>query len=297
MTARHFLQLIFLAGIWGSSFMFMRVAVPALGPFWMAALRLASATLLLLLITRFIREPLQTRRYWRHYLVLGVFNTALPFFAFAWSSQTLPASFLAILNSTAPLWGLLVGMIWRGKPITLHAAIGLVFGMAGVAGLVGLGGTGLPPGALAGVAVALLASICYGIAASYTEYAERVPPYANAHGSLWAATLLLIPFIPFAPLPLEWPPVAVAATLAMGILGSGVAYLLFYHLIASIGAPSTMTVGYLIPLWGVFWGWLFLDEQIGWHTLIGAVCVLTGTALVTGFKPWTLFGARRAPAT
>lgn len=298
MTAASFLQLATLAGIWGSSFMFMRVAVPALGPFWMLVLRLASATLFLYLVTRFIRQPLQTRRYWRHYLILGVFNTAVPFFAFSWSAQSLPASILAIINSTAPLWGLIVGIIWRGKPITVAAMLGLAFGMAGVAGLVGLGNATLAPEALLAVPVALSASVCYGIASSYAEFAERVPPYANAHGSLWAATLLVVPFMPFSPLPLDWPPMAVAATLTLGFLCSGVAYLLYYHLLSTIGAPSTLTVGYLIPLWGVFWGWLFLDEQVGWRTLIGAGCVLTGTALVTGFRPRALLtAAKRAQAS
>jgi drug/metabolite transporter (DMT)-like permease len=293
MAPRHFFQLLLLAAIWGSSFMFMRIAVPALGPNWMLAIRLASATLFLFVVTRFIRQALQPRRYWRHYLILGIFNTALPFYAFSWSAQVLPASMLAIMNSTAPLWGLIVGVIWRGKPITLRAALGLCFGMGGVALLVGLGGAALPAGALIAVPVALTASICYGIASSYAEFAESVPPFANAHGSLWAACLLLLPFMPFAPLPATWPTEALLAALTLGIVCSGVAYLLFYHLISTIGAPGSMTVGYLIPLWGVFWGWLFLDERIGWNTLAGAACVLTGTALVTGFRLRSILGSRR----
>lgn len=297
MAPRHFLQLLLLAAIWGSSFMFMRIAVPALGPNWMLAIRLLSAAAFLFIVTRFIRQALQPGRYWRHYLILGIFNTAVPFYAFSWSAQVLPASMLAIMNSTAPLWGLIVGVVWRGKPITPRAILGLCFGMGGVAFLVGLGGAELEPGALIAVPVALTASICYGIASSYAEYAERVPPFANAHGSLWAACILLLPFMPFVPTPETWPQEAVLAALTLGIVCSGVAYLLFYHLISTIGAPSSMTVGYLIPLWGVFWGWLFLDEAVGWHTLLGAGCVLTGTALVTGFRLRALFGSRPTVAS
>lgn len=294
MSPANFLQLLLLAAIWGSSFMFMRIAVPALGPGWMLWIRLISASLFLLLALRFIHQPLLVRQRWKHYLILGLLNTAIPFFAFAWASQTLPASLLAILNSTAPLWGIVVGVVWRRKNVTVTAMLGLACGVAGVATIVGVGSLALSDAALFAVGIALSASMCYAIASSYAEFAKRVPPFANAHGSLWFAVLLVTPFMPLSTMPLEWPASAIAATLAMGILCSGVAYLLFYHLISTIGAPSTMTVGYLIPLWGVFWGWLFLDEAIGWNTLIGGALVLTGTALVTGLSLSGLL--RRQPA-
>jgi drug/metabolite transporter (DMT)-like permease len=295
MTPAQLLQLVLLAAIWGSSFMFMRIAVPQLGPSWLLELRLLSASLVLLLVSRLLRKPLMVRRYWRHYLILGLFNTALPFFAFAYAAQTLPASMLAILNSTAPLWGVLIGVIWRGKPITGRAILGLMLGMGGVASLVGLGGLQVQPGAMLAVVLTASAAICYGIASSYAEFAVKVETYANAHGSLWAATLLLMPFLPFASVPVSWPPGAVAAALVLGVLCTGVAYLMYFHLIATAGAPSALTVGYLIPLWGVLWGWLFLDEAIGWHTLLGAGLVLSGTMLVTGFRLRSLL--RRGSAT
>ena len=284
MSAVHFLQLMTLAAIWGSSFMFMRIAVPELGPIWMLVLRLFSAALFLFLVTRFVKEALQARDRWKHYLFLGIFNTALPFLAFAWAATRLPASMLAILNSTAPFWGLVVGYLWRRKPVSLRAFIGLLFGVAGVASLVGLGGESVSDRELVAVIVAMTAAVCYAIASSYAEFADRIPPLANAHGSLWMAALLIVPFIPFSPMPDAWPTGPVLAALALGVVCSGVAYLLYYHLIAVIGAQSAMTVGYLIPLWGVLWGWLFLDETVGWHTLAGAALVLTGTALVTGLR-------------
>ncbi|WP_439107751.1 DMT family transporter [Congregibacter sp.] len=296
MNAVQLLQLISLAAIWGSSFMFMRFAVPQLGPVWLLELRLVAASLILLLISSLLRRPLNVRKYWRHYLILGVFNTALPFWAFAYAAQSLPASMLAILNSTAPLWGLLIGFIWRGKPITRRAILGLFLGMAGVASLVGLGGFAVQPEALWAVVFTASAAICYGIASSYAEYAEKVETYANAHGSLWAATLLILPFMPFAPMPEVWPPAAVAAALVLGILCTGVAYLLYFHLIATVGAPSALTVGYLIPLWGVMWGWLFLDEAVGLHTLLGAGLVLSGTMLVTNFRPTRILRAVFQPS-
>ncbi|MFT4769259.1 MAG: drug/metabolite transporter (DMT)-like permease [Glaciecola sp.] len=297
MSAAQLAQLVTLAAIWGASFMFMRIAVPQLGPVWLLEMRLVAASLILLVISSALRRPLHIRKHWRHYLILGVFNTALPFWAFAYAAQTLPASMLAILNSTAPLWGLLIGFVWRGKPITRRAILGLLLGMSGVASLVGLGGLAVQPEALFAVVLTASAAVCYGIASSYAEYAEKVETYANAHGSLWAATLLLLPFVPFAPMPTVWPPGAVAAALILGVLCTGVAYLLYFHLIATAGAPSALTVGYLIPLWGVLWGWLFLDEAVGLHTLLGVGLVLSGTMLVTNFRPSRVLRALVKPST
>lgn len=281
----HFAQILVLAAIWGSSFMFMRIAVPQLGPAWLLELRLFSACIVLLLVSLALRRALRVARHWRHYLFLGLFNTALPFLAFAWAAQTLPASLLAVLNSTAPLWGLVIGVLWRGKTATRSAVVGLFTGMAGVACLVGFNDLALEPGNLLAVLATLGAAVCYALASSYAEYADKVETYANAHGSLWAAFLLLLPLLALSPAPASWPAGAVASGLVLGLLCTGVAYVMYFRLIDIVGAPSALSVGYLIPLWGVFWGWLFLDENIGWNTLLGAALVLAGTMLVTGFRP------------
>lgn len=295
MTGRQFLLLILLGAIWGSSFVFMRIAVPQLTPAWTLEGRLLSAALVLLLVSAVLRKPLHLRQHWRHYLILGVFNTAIPFFAYAWAALTLPASLLSILNSTAPLFGVIIGFVWRGKPITPRAVLGLVLGISGVITLVGLGGLSVQSGALAAVVITLAASACYGWVSNYAETAVKVESYANTHGSLWAAFLVMLPILAATPAPASWPTQAVVATLVLGLLCTGVAYLMYFHLIATAGAPAALTVGYLIPLWGVLWGWLFLNEAIGWHTLFGAGLVLAGTVLVTGFNPGKLL--RRSPQT
>jgi len=143
---------------------------------------------------------------------------------------------------------------------------------------------------------ALGAAFCYGIASLYTKQARAVEPFANAHGSMWGATLLLLPAAFFFPPPALPGGDILLAVVVLGVVCSGVAYLLYFRLIAEIGAAPALTVTFLIPLFGVLWGWLFLDEIVGWHTLGGASIVIMGTALVTGFSPAMLF-ARKAPAT
>lgn len=288
MNAASVARLLILSAIWGGSFILMRIAAPALGPVVLMEFRVLLAALFLAGVARLFASTLAAGTHWRHYLILGLFNSALPFVLFGYAALTLPAALLAILNATAPIWSTLVGALWLRQRLTPKDALGLGLGVAGVALLVGLDQAMLRPGAALAAAAALGAAFCYGIASLYARQARTVEPFANAHGSMWAATLWLLPAAFF------FPPPALAdgditrlapIVLVLGVVCSGVAYLLYFRLIAEIGAAPALTVTFLIPLFGVLWGWLFLAETIGWHTLAGALIVIAGTALVTGFSP------------
>lgn len=300
MTSASFLQLILLAAIWGASFLFMRVAVPALGPVWLIEWRVLLGALALALAGRWIRHSLQLGAHWRHYLVLGLFNNALPFVLFAWAAQTLTASLLSVVNATAPIWGAVIAWAWRREPLKARAILGLALGVSGVALLMGLDPAMLQPGSGWVLACVLLAPGCYAIASHYAKSAgPGLSPYAHAHGSLWAAALLLWPVLPFAghaPLPVTATPALVwGAVLGLGLLCTGLAYLMYFRLVASLGAASALTVAFLVPVFGILWGHLFLGEAVGWQTVAGALMVLTGTALVTGFDPRSLWGRKEGP--
>jgi drug/metabolite transporter (DMT)-like permease len=161
----------------------------------------------------------------------------------------------------------------------------LLLGTAGVALLVGFDDVSTRPGAGIAVAAALAAALCYSIASLYAKSARTVEPFANAHGTMWAATLFVLPALPFFPSPGTATPGVWAAVLALGVLCSGIAYLIYFRLIAEVGPTSALTVTFLNPVFGILWGALFLGEAVGWHTLAGAAIVLVGTALVTGFVP------------
>jgi drug/metabolite transporter (DMT)-like permease len=154
-----------------------------------------------------------------------------------------------------------------------------------VALLVGFDDVSRLPGAALAIAAALSAAVCYSIASLYAKSAKSVEPFANAHGTMWAATLFVLPALPFFPAPGVASPGVWAAVLALGVLCSGIAYLIYFRLIAEVGPTSALTVTFLNPVFGILWGALFLGEAIGWHTLAGAAIVLVGTALVTGFAP------------
>ncbi len=284
MPLSSLLRLILLAAIWGGSFLFMRIASPVLGAPWVAESRVALAAFFLAAVALYLGRQLKPLRYWRHYLILGVFNSALPFLLFAYAAQTITASLLAILNATAPIWGAAIAGFTGRQPLTARRVLGLGSGAIGVAILVGFDLTGTSGYGLSAVSAALAASFCYGIASNYAAGAPAVDGFNNAHGSMWASAIVLLPVMLLFPITEMPTPGVVSAVVALGVMCSGIAYILYFRLIHDEGAISALSVTFLVPVFGVLWGYLFLDEAIGWHTVSGALVVLFGIMLVTGFS-------------
>jgi drug/metabolite transporter (DMT)-like permease len=292
MNAGSLIRLFVLSAIWGGSFLLIRVGAPSLGPVLLMELRVVLAALFLAGVGLLWRRPLMWRAHWRHYAILGLVNSALPFLLFGYAALTLPASILSILNATSPMWGTLIAALWHRAPLSRRTLAGLMLGVVGVALLVGFDTVAMRPGAGLAIAASLGAAFCYALASNYAKSARAVEPLANAHGSMWGASLLMVPLMFFVPAP-AMPGLGIAAVVvALGVVCTGVAYLLYFRLISDIGAAPALTVTFLIPLFGVLWGWLFLNETVGWHTLAGAAVVILGTALVTGFSPRLLLPSR-----
>ena len=294
MTTSNFLRLLLLAAIWGGSFLFMRIGAPVLGPAVLIELRVLFAALFLAGVGLVLKKKLQLRAHWKHYFILGFFNSALPFLLFAFGARTLSASVLSVLNATAPMWGALVGAAWSRQAISLRTALGLLLGTAGVALLVGFDHVSSKPGAGIAVVAALAAALSYGIASQYARSAKSVEPFANAHGTMWSSAVMVLPVLPFFPATGAPTPGVMGAVLALGVLCSGIAYILYFRLIEEVGTTSALTVTFLNPVFGILWGALFLGEVVGWYTIAGSAIVLVGTALVTGFVP--RFKRAAAPA-
>ncbi len=293
MNTASLTRLLLLSAIWGASFLFMRIGAPVLGPSLLIFARVGLAALFLLMMAFYLRKTLNTPRYWKHYLMLGLFNSALPFLLFAYAAQTASASLLSILNATAPIWAAAIGAIWLRSRPSSKALFGMLLGVIGVSLLAGVETLTLPDGGVLAILAGLGAAFSYGIATTYAKTAKSIEPFANAHGSMWAATLMLIPLaLQATPLPTMPPLHVIFSVTALGIVCSGVAYLLYFRLIADIGAAPALTVTFLIPVFGILWGTLFLGEHIGWHTVVGSLTVLTGTALVTGFSISTVLPTR-----
>lgn len=289
MTLIGFARLLLLAALWGSSFLFMRMAASVVGPAWLILARVGLAAIFLWMVATWFNNGLQGSRYWRHYLLLGLFNSALPFLLFAYAAQTISASLLSILNATAPMWAAVIARVWFKSDLSISKLLGMGIGLAGVAALAGVESMTLPAGGMWAIAAGLAATLSYGIATNYTKIAPNVESFSNAHGSMWAATLVMIPVALATPMPAEVSMVPTGlAVLALGIVCSGVAYLIYFRLIADFGGVSALTVTFLIPVFGILWGAWLLGEPVSWTTAGGGLLVLLGTAMVTGFSPLTL---------
>ncbi|WP_123283791.1 DMT family transporter [Vibrio crassostreae] len=274
-----------LAAIWGGSFLFMRIAANPLGPAVLIEARVLCAAVTLLLVSFYLKRKLSFNAHAKHFFILGLFNTALPFLFFAYAAQTLNASTLAILNSTAPIWAAIIGAIWTKTTLEARVLLGLGTGVTGVGVLVGWDAMNIGQEAILPIFAAVMAAFSYGIASNYTKQAPKVEAFNNAHGSMWAAVLIVLPFVFFMPMQ-EAPNLTITmSVILLGAVCTGLAYLLYFNLINELGAPSALSVTFLIPVFGILWGNLFLDEAIGINTVVGSILVITGTMLVTGMTP------------
>jgi drug/metabolite transporter (DMT)-like permease len=283
MKPRDVIDLLLLAALWGASFLFTRIATPAFGPFAIAELRIAIAAAVLLALLAWRGGLRELAPNVGRLVFLGSVNSAIPFALFAYAALSITAGMAAIINATASLFGALVAWLWLRERLTALQWLGVAIGFAGVLWLTGgksgfqLGGTGLA------ILAGLVATFSYGIAANATKhYLSGVRPLAIAAGSQSAAAVLLLPFSIAAwpdlpPTPLDW-----LSVVALGVFCTGLAYILYFRLIARVGPAKTMTVAYLIPAFAMLWGALFLAETVTPAMLAGCAVILVGTSLATG---------------
>ena len=275
--------LVFLGALWGGSFLFLRIAVPHFGPVALIFTRTTIGWLVLL--------PLvvsRARISWRqamHIFVVGVTNTAIPFTLLAYGTLSLSAGFSSILNSAAPVFTAAISWIWLGQKASASRAMGLLIGISGILILVWdklsfhAGGEGLA------VLAIVLGTVCYGIAGNYTrKYLQGVNSMWIAFGSqLGASLFLLFPALSY--WPSEAPSAKVwAAAISLGVFCTGLAYVIYFWLLENLGPTRAIAVTYLVPIFGVLWGCIFLGEALNTRMLLGAAVILTGTAITMGFS-------------
>lgn len=281
MRTADLIRLITLAAIWGAAFLFLRIVAPVLGPLWTAEGRVAVAGIAMLLFMAATRRTMHFGANWKQYMVIGILNSALPFALFAYAALTLPSGYSAIVNATSPLWGALIGAVVLREKLTARKITGLFIGVAGVAFLVRLGPAQFTSDVIVAVLACTAAAFCYGLAGAYSKKKSAgIAPPLMATGSQLGAALALLPFLPLSPLRGEVTPFILLIILLLALLCSAVAYLLYFRLIADIGPAKALTVTFLIPLFTLTWGALFLHETVNLNTLIGCALVVLATWLV-----------------
>lgn len=283
MSRRDRIELVLLAALWGFSFLFMRVAVPEFGAFALVEIRVAVAAVFLLVVLAWRGRVRELPRAAAPLSVVGAINSAIPFTLFAYAAYHITAGTAAVLNASAPLFGALVAYLWLKDKMTPARVAGLVVGFGGVLALlwdkISFNGAGQTWALFA----TLAASLAYGIAANYTKKKlGGVDPIVNATGSQIAAALMLSP-LALAYWPATTPSlVSWLCVIALGILCTAIAYILYFRLIAHAGPAKAIAVTYLVPVFGMLWGALFLRESVTVSMIAACAIILLGTALTTG---------------
>ncbi|CAD0319414.1 DMT family transporter [Xanthomonas hortorum] len=270
------LELGFLGIVWGCSFLFMRVAAPNFGTVVLVEIRLALGALVLLPFLWLARERFPLQR-WPMLAAIGVLNSALPFLLFAWGAQHAPAAVGAICNAMTVLFTALIAFLFFGEKIGTRRSLALLIGFIGVLVLATGKSAGLSvgPAALAGATASLLYGIGYNLV---KRHMGDLPPAASAASTLGCSALLLAPLAwwqwPTTPVPA----VAWACATALGVVCTGLAFLMYYRLIQRIGPARASTVTYLVPVFGALLAWSLLGEPLTWTMLVAAVLILSSVA-------------------
>ena len=281
MKAKDIFRLLLLAAIWGSSYLFLRIAAPAIGITLTMGLRIAIAALFMILVFSFLNKLPEYKLYWKQYLVLGVLNLVLPFALVTYAVANLNASIGAILNATTPLFTMIISSYWMKEKMSVRKLIGLFIGLMGLVILVGWIPVELNGNTILALAFSLLASLSYGIGAVYTRVNFRQsPPMQTATGQISAAALLVLPLLVFSDSSYDFNLNMAIVVLVLALICTALGYALYFKLISTIGSINASVVTMLVPVFSLIWGIVFLGETLTPGLLVGLGLILGSLKLV-----------------
>ena len=284
MKLRDFFLLLLLATIWGGSFLFLRLSVHDFGPLPLILVRVGVAAGCLIPLVTSRSTWAAIFRHPRELFIIGLLNSALPFTLLAYATMHLTAGFTALLNATTPLMAALVGAVCWRRPLRREQWVGLVIGLVGVLFLSWNKLSFRVDGSGWAVLAAVAATWSYGLAANYSKSRlTTLPPVGMSAGSLFAATVLLLPLGWW-----QWPDGALSAgdwwsAIALAVLCTAVAYVVYFQLIINAGPTQAASVTFLVPVFALLWGALLLHEPVTLRMVIAMGIILVGTSLTNGW--------------
>jgi drug/metabolite transporter (DMT)-like permease len=285
---KHWLVFILLGAIWSSSFMWIKIAVQEIGPITLVAFRVLFGLLFgfVVIYIQRIQWP-RTLKEWTPLLVLSIANIAIPFFLISWGEQSIDSAVASILNATTPLFTILIAhYLLQDDKMTAPKVLGLLMGFAGVVILMSKD-IGASLGSVLGQLAIVLASAFYAGGAVYArKTTQELPGILRSAGPLLPATVVMWLAMFMLESPVEFPQLGITwiALLFLGVLGSGLAFVMSYYLLHEIGPTRTSMVTYLFPLGGVILGVVFLDEVLSWQLIVGAVLIVL-SLIVANMQP------------
>ena len=282
------LRLLALAAIWGGSYALLRVVAPVFGGWDTAWLRVSIAGVALVTYATLTASQLGWKVWWKQYLFVGVFNSVIPFALIGFGMKTLPAGYGAIINALSPFFGLVFAAFMLAEHISATRILGLVLGFVGVTLLMNLGPVPLTHDVLLALGACVIATMSYGFASVWVKkHMQGAPSMGLAGGALVVAGTAMTPFsLTFGQIPTDMPSATVwLSLLALAIVCTAIAYLLYFRLIADLGPTRAISVTFLIPFFGVAWGAVLFDEQLTRGAIGGGLVILLGMSLVLGVFP------------
>lgn len=286
MNNRNILGILLLASLWGPSFLFIKVAVHEIPPLTMAAARVTIAALILLVVLRLRKRVLPKGRHmWLKFTIAGLFGNAMPFVLFNWGELYIDSALAAILNGTTPLFTLVIAHFFTDDDrLSTRKIIGAIIGFGGLLVLVAPSLFGGVEATTLGLLAVLLAAFCYGVNIVFTRtYLRGLPGLVAPAAQLSMASVLLIPLslLVDQPYQLAFPSLpAVSSLFALAIIGTGLAFIVYYRLLETTPASSMAMVTYLIPVFGIFLGVVVLNETLNWNAYVGCLLILIGVMVV-----------------
>jgi len=276
-------RLIALAAMWGASYLFMRYAVPSMGPLLLIELRVSIAGAALLAFVVLSGGTVGWRRHWRAFLFVGAVGLALPFVLIAEALTVIDASTAAILNALSPLFASIVAAIWIREPLTPAKTTGIAVCLVGTAVLVGWTPVPMSARELFAASLSVIATAIYGYTIVFTKvHLRQASPMGTAAGTLLMAALAMLPFTPVTRDFAAIPAMAWLAMLGLALVSTTVAFIFYYRLIADVGPVKAITVTLLVPIFGVLWGVLLLGEPLTPGRIAGCFIILAGCSLILG---------------
>lgn len=281
MKPKYILLLVVLAAIWGSSYLFLRLATPAMGVSLTMASRIILGAVVMLAVFTYTKKLPDYKQNWKQYLVLSIFNIVLPFGFVTYSVANLNASLGAILNATTPLFTMLVSSLWMKEKLNMKRIAGIILGLLGLTVLLGWMPLAITPKVILSVICSLLASLSYAVGAVYTKVnVKQAEPLKTATGMMSAAALLVAPLLLATPVHSVPTFDITAAILLLGVVCTALGYSLYFKLISGVGAANASMVTMLVPVFSLLWGLLFLHEAVTPAVLAGLTMIIASLKVI-----------------
>ena len=283
-TIINWLLVLFVSLSWGASFMFTRLVVEEISPSHLVSIRLLLAALLLgpLFINKEVF--LKMSKVIPSFILLGIINAALPFFLFAWSAQELTAGMLSILNGTSPLFALIIAILLFRQNTTFLQVIGLLAGFIGLLIFIGLDEIRV---VFFPVTLCLIGAFCYAYSNNVLFKLNHINSSALASATMLSGFIFSIPLFLYEPqsFSFDLSLKTYLATLFLGLVSTGISFIAYVVLLQRSSPVQASSIIFLVPITGIFWGAIFLNENIDQKVILGSLCILVGIGLTNIFKP------------